>query len=422
MGRKKPAHFYGEKKMLDSFYIKNFRLFKELKIKTLSRVNLITGKNNSGKSCFLEALRIHATKASPYLLEDLILEREENWEKNIKLSSDIKTVFDNPFRYLFYGYNFPKVDKDYIEIGSLQNKKNRLKLRITECHVVQSIHDNNRTSLNLSDLFKKLDIKDGAEYLQNFYEKQPKNSIIENKFEFGIELEILNQKTVLGYLNTNGEPIMGFSNDLWSKISYVVDPTITIQSISVDRLKEKDIIVLWDKISLEFDLKQHLINAICLFDNQIKSDILPKTILKDIVLIGKEKTTPILIYYNGKKLPLKSLGYGVTRLFYIILALVNVKDGMLLIDEFENGLHYSVQPKIWDVIFKLAETLNIQVFATTHSRDCIRAFHEIWSKPENNDKGCFFRLDHYPEKDIIRPMFYDLEILGDALDVNGEMR
>jgi AAA15 family ATPase/GTPase len=47
---------------------------------------------------------------------------------------------------------------------------------------------------------------------------------------------------------------------------------------------------------------------------------------------------------------LKSMGDGITRLFQIILSLVNAKDGLLLIDEFENGLYWSVQPKVWDIV------------------------------------------------------------------------
>jgi len=53
-----------------------------------------------------------------------------------------------------------------------------------------------------------------------------------------------------------------------------------------------------------------------------------------------------------------------THLFHLIFALVNAKDGFLLIDEFENGLHYTVQPKVWELIFKLAKALNVQVFAS----------------------------------------------------------
>jgi AAA15 family ATPase/GTPase len=42
--------------------------------------------------------------------------------------------------------------------------------------------------------------------------------------------------------------------------------------------------------------------------------------------------------------------------------MVNAQDGYLLIDEFENSLHYSVQEQVWKAIFSLAKSLNVQVF------------------------------------------------------------
>ena len=44
--------------MLESFRVQNYRLFKDLKIKKLGQVNLIAGKNNTGKTALLEAIAI----------------------------------------------------------------------------------------------------------------------------------------------------------------------------------------------------------------------------------------------------------------------------------------------------------------------------------------------------------------------------
>ena len=58
----------------------------------------------------------------------------------------------------------------------------------------------------------------------------------------------------------------------------------------------------------------------------------------------------------------------------LILALLDARNGLLLIDEFENGLHHTVQIQAWYTIFQLAQRHNIQVFATTHSWDAVEAF------------------------------------------------
>ena len=78
------------------------------------------------------------------------------------------------------------------------------------------------------------------------------------------------------------------------------------------------------------------------------------------------------------------------RLFGLALALVNARGGLLLIDEFENGLHHSVQTDVWRMIFRLAERLDVQVFATTHSRDSVRSFQE--AAAESPEEGVLLRL------------------------------
>lgn len=60
-------------------------------------------------------------------------------------------------------------------------------------------------------------------------------------------------------------------------------------------------------------------------------------------------------------------------------------------DEFENGLHYSIQEKVWAILFNIAQKLNIQVFATTHSWDCIESFSKI-AHSRRDIEGVLFRV------------------------------
>jgi AAA15 family ATPase/GTPase len=121
---------------------------------------------------------------------------------------------------------------------------------------------------------------------------------------------------------------------------------------------------------------------------------------------------------SGEKVPFKSMGDGINRILYIILNMVNAQDGYLLIDEFENGLHYSVQKQVWEVIFTLAESLNVQVFATTHSSDCIQAFGSQWKDDE--EKATLHRIDYKDKQHSVMP--YDFFDLDDALSTNTEVR
>ena len=110
------------------------------------------------------------------------------------------------------------------------------------------------------------------------------------------------------------------------------------------------------------------------------------------------------------------MGDGINRILTIILALLNCKNGILLLDEFETGLHYSVQTQLWQIVFMLAEKLDVQVFVTSHSNDCIRGF----TKANTNGLGQLIRLTDrsgvivattYPNNDDIKfAIENDLEI------------
>jgi AAA15 family ATPase/GTPase len=61
----------------------------------------------------------------------------------------------------------------------------------------------------------------------------------------------------------------------------------------------------------------------------------------------------------------------------LALGLSYCQGGVLLIDDIDTGLHYTVMERMWKLIFEASKQLNVQVFATTHSRDCIDALASI---------------------------------------------
>ncbi len=122
----------------------------------------------------------------------------------------------------------------------------------------------------------------------------------------------------------------------------------------------------------------------------------------------------------NKPLPLKSFGDGLSRLFGILLALVNCKNSIFLIDEIENGFHYSILPKVWKLIFKTAKDLNVQVFATTHSKDCYKAFNEVANANDEKDDGMLIRLERQGEKIIAKTI--NEERLALAVNHDVEVR
>ncbi len=83
------------------------------------------------------------------------------------------------------------------------------------------------------------------------------------------------------------------------------------------------------------------------------------------------------------RVPLGSLGDGMTRLFALALAVRSPRGGYLLVDEIDTGLHHTALPDMWNLIIEAASRLNVQVIATTHSDDCIRSLASLCdAKPE----------------------------------------
>lgn len=117
--------------------------------------------------------------------------------------------------------------------------------------------------------------------------------------------------------------------------------------------------------------------------------------------------------------PLRSLGDGATRLFGVALALAAHRDGYLLIDEAENGIHHSVHYDLWRMILQTAEENNVQVVATTHSFDCVRGFAYAMADAEESD-GVLVRLERGGDR--LRAVTYSGSQLKVAAEQDIEVR
>ena len=89
----------------------------------------------------------------------------------------------------------------------------------------------------------------------------------------------------------------------------------------------------------------------------------------------------------------------------------------MLLDEFETGLHYSVQDELWRIIFMLSEKLDIQVFVTSHSNDCINCF----ARTNTNEQGVLIRLENRKGR-IVAVKYEDNDELMFATNNNVEIR
>ena len=107
----------------------------------------------------------------------------------------------------------------------------------------------------------------------------------------------------------------------------------------------------------------------------------------------------------------------------MVLAFHNAQDGAILIDEIENGLHYSKLPEVWKTIDWLSREFNVQVFATTHSYECIVAAHSAFKQAELDHDFSLLRLQRNLRTGQIECIAYDdKEALDYAMEFEREVR
>jgi AAA15 family ATPase/GTPase len=353
--------------MLNSLEIRNFRNLKELKISYLGGVNLFIGKNNTGKSTLLEAIALYAAKGDLNFLYQLLIERGENYKQN-DANKDASDVNIKALSSFFSNRNIGFKKNDSLLVGKIENT------------LFGEQHSN--------DSFVAIRFVKYFDEIINEVENdlnQPlrgKRVIIENEIDglladYRIGLEVRSGSSSYVFPLDRERPYRLFSRAIGTPENYQF-----IRTKSIDReINGK----LWDSITLS-EKEGYVVEALRIIEPDVER-------IAFVEEGQRERTAVVKLKSSRNVLPLKSMGDGINRILTIILALVNSDNGYLLIDEFENGLHYSVQEKLWKIIFTLSEKLNIQVFATTHSEDCIFSFENVLNQKETQLEGKLIRLE-----------------------------
>ncbi len=364
--------------MLKSLYIKNYRNINELTIDSLARINLITGKNNVGKTSILEALIINASKIRMNVLYFLLLTREENLNPSGGKKDPIQ-------------YNLNALSTFFKNNNKNFDKENKI--------IIGEKKDVEFNSVQLSFVYFKEKIIDGVVEEKILVEDANKYPDCKQGFMIGV-----NDK----------QHIIDLGNDKLGESD--LGPSYKKNSISFVSTRvnsgENNNEIYWGEIALT-ENEIYVIEALQLADPRIEAF----SFLKDEN--NKSKET-VKLKNSATPVVLSSMGDGIKKILTIILALIHSKDGYLFIDEIENGLHYSVQEQLWDIIFKVSKKLNVQVFATSHSMDSIASFSAILNKDDNGNVGKLIRLDN--KKEIIKVTEYTTEQVSISVENHFEVR
>ncbi|MDJ0902174.1 MAG: ATP-binding protein [Xenococcus sp. MO_188.B8] len=167
----------------------------------------------------------------------------------------------------------------------------------------------------------------------------------------------------------------------------------------------------WDSIQVT-PKECKIIDALRIIEPDVERIAFPASQYPKIIRLKiKNKNSPV---------SLSSMGEGMYRVLTLAMSLVIAENGVLLVDEIETGLHYEAQTDMWRLILETAKELNVQVFATTHSWDCIAAFQEALEQVKEQSIGKLFRLDSKYGK--LRAVEYNAEDLEIAVRQSIEVR
>ena len=130
---------------------------------------------------------------------------------------------------------------------------------------------------------------------------------------------------------------------------------------------------------------------------------------------------PVVHAYIGDNLPIPAnlVGEGFSRMLELAVGVAQTEGGLLLVDEIENGLHYSVHKGIFSALFELAVEFDVQVVATTHSRECVIAARDALGG-KGADDFAYHRIARRDGK--VRAFSFDSEMIDVAADFKMEIR
>lgn len=341
--------------MLHTLDLKGFRGFESYRLSGLTRVNLLVGKNNCGKTSVLEAIELLASGGNPRVLYNSLKRRGENGTRRMH-----EPVMD--VAHIFHGHACaPGVS---FELSS-NNGKRTLKVKILSLEEVEEQEERRRRRSKL------------------FYPDEEGPPPLAMHIDRGVPERSKISDILL--------PVMedGTTGIEWGRYLRSIGnghSETPVHFLTLDAFDPASMGKQWDTV-LEEGVEAEIVADMKLLVPDLDS----------IVFLTSDNTGSgirIGLRNDRRRLPIGAYGDGMRQLLALRLSFVGASNGVLLIDEIDAGLHWTVMEDVWQLVVKVAKHLNVQVFATTHSFDCIRGLGSLLrNHPELEDQVCLQKLD-----------------------------
>ncbi len=373
--------------MIKNIEIRNFRCFEKTKIPNFKRINLISGKNNSGKTALLEALYLINSPKSTSISYLKRLRRESaEFLKNLP-----ERAWDNFF------YNQNREEMIHIVSEDVEGTTDTLEISCDESveelsNLIREIEEREEQDvINVDD-------KDIVDLHSLLTEKKYSRSTLRLNWITD------NKKHLVATMVAYSEGIL--RRDL--KVPDVKKVNFIPASM---RLSSAALAQEYDKADLN-DNADKVVEAIRVIDDTI-DQVKTFNIGEAAVYLKRQKNSI---------LPISLFGEATNKVADFILRLVNDRESILLIDEIENGIHYTSHKELWRLIFKLAVQCDVQIFTTTHSGEMLRAFVDVSLEDNNNELGAYIELTKNINTHQIMGIQHDIEALKYEIERNMGVR
>ena len=167
------------------------------------------------------------------------------------------------------------------------------------------------------------------------------------------------------------------------------------------------------QLVLDFEKKELLLEVLQRFDKNIV-DI--RTVLDNGISYA------YVITKDGRALPVNYMGDGLNKALIIIMNILTLPDGILLIDEVENGFYYEMYEQLLGLFCETALNMKCQVIMTTHNLHIIKTILTVMEKIDSLEQLCYQRIDISSREGNRRSYAFSGNALTSAFETNMEIR